>query len=54
MLDMAMCQNKECPKAKICLRFTAQPSARQTYVMLTFTEDGCRLFWDNRKGDEDE
>ena len=31
MPDITMCEDAECPFAKSCYRFTAEPSRRQSY-----------------------
>ena len=45
MPDIAMCENKKCPKKDKCYRFTAEPSERQSYAK--FEEKDCKYFIDN-------
>ena len=50
MADIAMCQNKECPNANLCYRFTGPVSLlRQSYAEFEPDESGkCKDFIDNR------
>lgn len=46
MPDIAMCQDKKCPLRKQCHRFTATPSAYQSYFMGSPRDDEkCEYFW---------
>ena len=46
MVDIAMCDSKECPKFVECYRAQAKPSEyRQSYFTgLNFDENGCIYF----------
>ena len=44
MVDISMCAEKACPKAKICYRFIAKPSEWQSYLTPNKTGGECELF----------
>lgn len=52
MLDISMCQNKECPLCNTCYRFLATPDPyMQSYS--DFAPDGngdCEYYWDDGTG----
>lgn len=48
MVDIAMCQRSDCPKNKMCYRYTAKPAERlQTYLIPEAIGDECDMFWPN-------
>jgi len=47
MADLAMCQNKECPKRAECYRYRAIPNEKwQSYQDFNHGVDGCEYFWE--------
>ena len=46
MVDIAMCQNKNCPKKDTCYRFKATPDPEyQSYTCFTY-ESSCYGYWE--------
>ena len=49
-MDMAMCQNANCPAQGHCYRFLAQPDCHQVYAHFTVKpkEDRCEYYIPSR------
>lgn len=48
MLDITMCDNKECNKKETCYRYTAKPHEYwQSYCTFMGGKD-CEYYWDNK------
>lgn len=47
MPDIAMCEDKECPRKETCYRFKAKPCEYQTYFLHSPREhDKCDYYWE--------
>ena len=46
MVDIAMCNRRDCPQKRTCYRYLAFPDEYQTYLIIdTPTIDKCEYYW---------
>lgn len=47
MVDIAMCNRRDCGKKNNCYRYLAYPSEYQSYIIVEKQEleDGCDMYW---------
>ena len=53
MVDISMCDRRDCKKKNTCFRYLAFPSEYQTYLIIdTPDTDNCEYYWRCRNAKE--
>ena len=46
MVDISMCDRRDCKRKNTCFRYLAFPSEMQSYLIITEPEiDNCEYYW---------
>lgn len=47
MVDIAMCNRRDCPRKYTCFRYLAFPSERQSYLVIDkpILDNDCEYYW---------
>ena len=54
MVDIAMCNRRDCKKKRTCFRYLAFPDEYQSYIIIEQPDlsEGCDMYWRCRNAKE--